>query len=346
MTTTTRRTPPRRPATTDPGGLTDLDADDRFGSPTGGSAVEHAGDAAHDADRRPEPDAPAAALPTGRSLAFVVGGWALVLLIAVLAVLYPLGPLFARRTQHALLADFRVEVQRSADATQGLAGLLEEGDTPPAPVPGEAVAILDLGPLGVQQVVVEGATASQTVRGPGHVPGTAGLGQPGNAVVVGRAHGAGGAFGSLGDLRRGDQIVATTTQGQSVYVVDSVTRRSMRDAVTAPSDDDRLTLVTSGSALPTNGSKALVVTAILDERPFEPTPQGGRDRAQSGTSGDPAALPSVVLFALLYAGAAALAVVLYRRLRPLAAYLLTTPAIVVLAILTAEAVLRLLPAWT
>jgi hypothetical protein len=44
--------------------------------------------------------------------------------------------------------------------------------------------------------------------------------------------------------------------------------------------------------------------------------------------------------------AVAAAVVLYRRARPRSAYLLTAPPLVVATILTAEAVARLLPAWT
>ena len=41
-------------------------------------------------------------------------------------------------------------------------------------------------PLRLSQVAVEGVGPEQTRKGPGHVPGTAGLGQPGNAAVVGR----------------------------------------------------------------------------------------------------------------------------------------------------------------
>ena len=60
------------------------------------------------------------------------------------------------------------------------------------PLPGAPVGVLAIPALGINQAVVEGVGSSQTVSGPGHVPGTAGLGQPGNAAVVGRNAGYGG----------------------------------------------------------------------------------------------------------------------------------------------------------
>ena len=54
-----------------------------------------------------------------------------------------------------------------------------------------------------------------------------------------------------------------------------------------------------------------------------------------------------MLAVLAYLVAVGAAVVLYpRRARPRSAYLLTAPPLVAATILTAEAVARLLPAWT
>ena len=54
------------------------------------------------------------------------------------------------------------------------------------------------------------------------MPGTAGLGDPGNSVVVGRRAAFGAPFGKIGSLRRGAEILVTTAQGQSVYRVSQV----------------------------------------------------------------------------------------------------------------------------
>ncbi|HEX7133942.1 MAG TPA: class E sortase [Iamia sp.] len=285
-------------------------------------------------------------MPSPRAIVAIVAAWLVLLVLATAAVLYPLGPLFQRREQHELLRGFRVEVQQAADAKEGLAGLLD-AEEPLAPEVGQSVAILDLGRVRVQQVVVEGVGPDQTRRGPGHVPGTAGLGQPGNSVVVGRRSGWGGPFDELGSLREGDEIVATTLQGQTVYVVRSVEERRLQpEELYGPSDDDRLTLVTSASRSPFATDRAIVVEAGLDGRPFEPTPQGGRAASIDGRQGDTGGWAPLALFGTGFAVAAVLAAVLYRRWRPLTAYLLTTPALVVMAILTGESVLRLLPAWT
>jgi hypothetical protein len=118
------------------------------------------------------------------------------------------------------------------------------------------------------------------------------------------------------------------------------------DEVYGPSrNDDRLTLVTSGSASPLASNPATVVVAQMDTRPFEPTPQGGRTRSHDGRRGDGSALATFVLAFLGYALAGAAAVLLYRRTRPRSAYLMSAPLLVVATVLVAESAARLLPAW-
>jgi sortase A len=158
--------------------------------------------------------------------------WVTVAALGVAVVVYQLGPLLAARDQHELLTSYRHEIHQAAVATQGLQGATEPDK---APERGAAVGILEIGALRIQNVVVEGAQPSQTSEGPGHVPGTAGLGQPGNSVVVARRNGFGGAFAQLGDLRRGQRMLVTTTQGQSVYKVASVSNRTIGDSGAAES---------------------------------------------------------------------------------------------------------------
>jgi len=88
-----------------------------------------------------------------------------------------------------------------------------------------------------------------------------------------------------------------------------------------------------------------VVVAALRDRPFEPTPQGGRIEDQDGRGSDDNAWAPLALAALAYLVAAATAVVLYRRTRPRSAYLLTAPPLLAATILMAEALARTLPAW-
>lgn len=282
---------------------------------------------------------------TKRRIVATAVAWAAMLVIATVIVTYPLGPVFERRQQHHLLTSFRTEVSHAANAREGLAGRLH----PPkavAPVLGRSVAIVDLDAIGVRQVVIEGVRSRDTVKGPGHVPGTANLGQSGNAVVLGRRTGWGAPFGKLHVLRPGQTIVVTTTQGQSVYRVTTVTGSGDPASAMRPTADDRLTLVTSAGPSPFARGRATVVVASLEGRPFASTPRGARAAPDAGRSGDSGAVPMLVLCTLLFAAAAVGTVVAHRRWKPMTAFLLTMPALVVFAILVAEQASRLLPAWT
>jgi sortase A len=292
------------------------------------------------------PGAPPAERPwTPRRIALQAAGWVAVILVATVLVAYPLGPVFQQREQHQLLRQFRTEIVHAANDEQGLAGLLDTSAAP-APRPGEPVGILDIGDLHLRQVVVEGADATNTSSGPGHLPGSAGLGQPGNAVVVGRNAAWGGPFDSLDSLRRGQLIVTSTTQGQSVYKVTSVKTETVNRNDLGPTDDDRLTLITSASGWPSSSTRGTVVRAKLVGVPFEPTAQGTRPAGIPGHLGDPAANDRLVLCLLVFTLAAVGAAKAHRTWKPLVAHLLTTPALVVLAIVTAETATRFLPAWS
>lgn len=305
--------------------------------------------------------------------------WIVVAVVGVVLVLTVAGPLLEGRAQRALLDDYRTEISSSATEQFGLQGI--EVDTT-APAVGEPVAIVDVRALGLRQVVVEGATPEQTRRGPGHVVGTAAPGQPGNSAIVGRRSLFGAPFGTLSALDEGDEILVSTTQGQSLYVVRHVGRHDVVtpdpdatdpatgpatniaveeeadaepatlpdgdvtvDELYGPSEDDRLTLVTSADSSPFASEAALVVVAEMESVAFAPTPQGGRAADGDGRrveGGIGAGLLLALLgFVLVVAGSVAA----YRRLSWRSAYLLTAPPLVALTIVLAEQVSRSLPAW-
>jgi sortase A len=261
-------------------------------------------------------------------------------------VIYAFGPFLQQRKQRTLLRAARADISRAANEATGLEGI----SVPTKAVdPGTPVGILEIGPLRVQDAVVEGTGATQLRSAPGHVAGTAGLGQPGNSAVVGRRTAFGGPFSGLGGVKKGTRILVTTNQGQSVYRVDTVRHVNLHgskiDQVFGPTKDDRLTLVTSGNRLPTNTSSATVVVAKLAGMAFAPTPQGGRRDADIGTRGDPGADAPAILALLVYGVVMVGSVMLYRRFQLRTAYLLTIGPIVAITIVTAETLSRVLPAW-
>jgi sortase A len=344
------------------------------------------GDAGIGASARPVASARQAATPSTRrrleprrAIAAVIG-WLVVVAVAAMLVCYGFGSLFAQRAQRSLMASYRSTLYDASVTVGGIDG--STGPTLP-PTLGSAVGILEIGAVHLQQVVTEGVSPSETEDGPGHVPGTSGLGQPGNGVVVGRRSGFGGSFAHLDSVKRGDEIVVTTTEGQSVYKVAGVATVSLLPGTTVapssssgaagiggpadqstaiaapdqlgsavaiddlygPSTDNRLTLVTSASGAPWNGSRATVVVAEMVGKPFTPTTQASRSDTFTGTNGDSGMWPALALVVLGYLAAAVGTVVAYRRYGARSAWLLTTAPLVVLTVLLAEIGTQLLPAW-
>jgi sortase A len=195
------------------------------------ASVEPVEPAAADDRRWARPAARSVAPPTPRRIVTLVVVWLVVAVGCSLLVLYGLEPLFEERTQHQLMTSYQADISHAHYATQGLGGVIVPTAAPDLGTP---VGVLEVPRLELRQVVVEGVGASQTAKGPGHVPGTAGPGQPGNSAILGRRSMYGGAFGSLHSLHRGDQILITTTQGQSVYQVSSVASRTITTAGPAP----------------------------------------------------------------------------------------------------------------
>jgi sortase A len=105
---------------------------------------------------------------------------------------------------------------------------------------GAPVARLRIPRIGLDAIVLEGVEDSELNAGPGHLPGSALPGEPGNAVISAHRdrH-----FSRLGELQVGDTI--TTETGQSVAWV-IVRRRVVGEAAPAlfSTPDATLTLTT------------------------------------------------------------------------------------------------------
>jgi sortase A len=268
----------------------------------------------------------------------------LVFIIASGAVIYGIGSLVHARDQRALMATERTDIANAAILAKAL-DTVKLPTKPPAQ--GSPVGVLAIPALSVNQVVVEGAGSSQTVSGPGHVPGTSGLGQPGNAGIVGRNAAYGGVFGRLDQLKPGDRVLTATVEGQAVYVVRRVVTMTTGslEPIYRATHNNRLTLVTSASNVPWNSDRAIVVTAVLQGKPYPATPQESRDPGQLGNTGESGAWLELLLSVLGFAAVVLGALYLYRRCTIRSAYLLSTAPLVAFTVLAAESISRLFPAW-
>lgn len=164
------------------------------------------------------------------ALLYVVGG----LLILHAGATYARGAL-AR-------SDARAEWER-AEARRAVqqARLLDLDAEPVLVRRGAPIARLVIPGIGLDEVVVEGVGDDELNAGPGHLPGSAIPGQPGNAVISAHRdrH-----FSALGDLHVGDTVHTETMAGRASWMV--TTRRVVRAGAPAlySSDQPKLTLTT------------------------------------------------------------------------------------------------------
>lgn len=209
----------------------------------------------------------ARAMATGPLVAL----WIVIAVLILGIVLYVIEPMFQERDQGLLLDRYRTTVDKAANQATGLQGV-EVPTT--APAFGSPVGILEIGSLGLQTVTVEGVDSATTRVGPGHVPGTAAPGQPGNSVIVGRRTMFGGPFGDISTMQVGDEIIVTTTQGQSLYQVTDVGQAELTSEVTpatAPAVAAPTTTTTSTTTTTIAGAEAApIVDAAPVEIPVDP----------------------------------------------------------------------------
>ncbi len=170
------------------------------------------------------------------------------------------------RGQADLRSRFDQEVATARAADQGGAA-----HRIPYPAVGDPVGVITIPRIGVDQVVVEGVGAAQLAEGPGHYPGTALPGQPGNSAIAGHRTTHGAPFNGLAELRTGDAIDVTTLQGAFTYRVARSMVVSPDDvAVLAPTTTPQLTLTTCTPKY--SAAQRLVVEARLVGPPAAATP--------------------------------------------------------------------------
>ena len=228
--------------------------------------------------------------------------WASVLTLGLVAYLVAASALEHGRAQGALQHSFRTPL---AFGEAPLGGDIAEST---------AVAVLDVPRLGIHQIVVEGTSATQLKKGPGHLRASPLPGQRGNAVIAGRRLAYGGPFLHLDRLRRGDVIRVTTGQVTS----DPLLLSERRLGATAS---------LRGAAWPAPAGRPTTL-----------------HRDELGLQGEPTAITALLLWAEMLALAGLATAWLYRRWSRWPAYLICTPVILLLVLLVFDSFSGLLPA--
>lgn len=158
-------------------------------------------------------------------------------------------------------------------------------EDPPAPT--EVLGRILIPAAGVDWMMVEGVSTEALNRGPGHMPGTALPGQPGNAVVSGHRTTYGAPFFNLDALQPGDTIQIETVIGVHLYEVVEVRIVAPTDVwVTNQVDGAWLTLTTCNPrysarerlivfAKLVSGPNYDAIAATLTGNETPPRPSGG-----------------------------------------------------------------------
>jgi sortase A len=257
------------------------------------------------------------------------------LLIAFFAYIFVFSSLTAARNQQILTASLLGHPLTVSSLVDG---------HPPSD--GRAIAVLDIRSLGLHEVVVQGTSAADLMKGPGLLPGSVLPGTPGNAVIAGRRVTFGAPFGKVGTLQRGRTIKVIDGAGTFTYVVTHVgTVLSGRRDVIGPTAANQLTLITADSGLLTSGR--LVVVAQLKGSPAKVDVVRGRipTNADRALNGDSAAGWLTILWTLITVGvivAAAAAAMRWGQLWLV--YLFALPIVLMCGLFACEALSRALPA--
>ena len=136
---------------------------------------------------------------------------------------------------------------------------------------GGGVARIMAPDIGLDAIVVQLAGLDDTVnlkRGPGHIPGTAYPGQPGNCVISGHRTTYGAPFRHIEQLEQGDEVALVTASHRHVYSV--CEQRIVRPedlTVLEQGDEARLTL-TACHPWYSAAQRIVVVSRLLASEPL------------------------------------------------------------------------------
>lgn len=246
------------------------------------------------------------------------------------------GMLSHTRSQAILYGEFR---EQMAAATAPTGGVI---------VPGDPVAMITIPAIGIQEVVVEGTSAGELLKGPGHMRSTALPGQPGTSVVFGRARTYGAPFGKISLLHVGHAIHTLTAQGAATYRVDAV--RTAKDPLPGPvtAGNGRLTLVSSYTKGRLNSlvpHQVVYVDATLISQAYA-APSGGFGSISPGElamARDVGILPSLALSLGGLVVALTVGLLARERISNPVVWILGSPIIIALAWAAGDDLMHLLP---
>jgi sortase A len=284
---------------------------------------------------------------SGKSAGFRLAGQVLgivaVVALSFLVELTVLGGLRHDRDQARLAELFRYELAQNSAFPTAAVGPLDEAGTPL--VAGVAVALLEIPVLRLREVVVEGTASGTLISGPGHRRDTPLPGQVGTSVIAGRRASYGGPFGSIDQLRGGDQIMVSTGQGKHTFTVLGVRRAGDPVPPALARGHGRLTLVSTDGPVLAPRDVLRVDAALVSAAQARPAqlPSQALPAAEALMAGDSSALLNVIGWSGLLLAAALATVWVRYRAGFWQAWVIGLPALVTLALNASDDIAAMLP---
>jgi LPXTG-site transpeptidase (sortase) family protein len=262
------------------------------------------------APKQPPPPPEAGAIASGIGVAVTLLA---VLVLGFAGYLYFLSGVQEARSQTGLYATLRGQL------SQAVAPI----GSPKPPVPGAAVAILNIPAIGLHnEVVVQGTSPENMTLGPGHLRSSPLPGEYGVSVLYGRRATFGAPFAKVPDMKLGDRIKVTTGQGNSTYVVRVI--GDSKGRILIDGEPNQLILMTADSAF--MPSHYIEVEANLVSTPqTNPGGQPAVSSAETALANDPTSLILTMAWGLALVIVAAAGTVAAARWSRWPAYMVAIP---------------------
>ena len=264
------------------------------------------------------------------------------------------------RAQKSLRSQFsrQLAAPATAEASPATSATAPATTVPTRAVEGEAIAVIAIPKIGLDEVVVEGVGVEDLKKGVGRYPDTKMPGEQGNSALAGHRTTYGAPFNRIDELEDGDVITVTTTAGSFRYEVREkkvVTPEEI--SVLDDTTDNRLTLTTCHPKY--SAAQRLIVIGQLVGPAIDapvltggtPTPAPPRSaslatgEAPAGLSGGKAANRPAIAWAIVAATVWLIAWGIGRWSgRRWTTYALAVPVFLVALFMFYENVARLLPA--
>jgi len=258
--------------------------------------------------------------------------------LMIWAVLYALlfGAVQESRSQSVMYAKFRQELA---------------GEVAPIGAPirsGTPVALLEIPRLGLRDVVVEGTSSGDLLKGPGHRADSPLPGEAGVSVLYGRGATFGAPFGRLQKLQVGDAITVVDGAGTFQYTVKDVRRAGSPLPQPVGAGASRLTLATAAA----HGWRAILAPSAplyvdADMTGAATAEPGGRPSevpaSEKLMAVDSGALNSLVHWLALFGISAAAAAWAFARWGRWQTWIVAAPTVGATLWLVSETAMKLLP---